>query len=463
MTEASARERERSANGWFGAPQEGQVPARAAPGGGAAATGGAELSAGSRWLRRIARVLRDALLAVAIMAMVPIGLVSITQGYIWGMNFGNTRARLAQVEPTRAFAPLRNAAVTPMQAGLALAALAPSDAFGTFIPLRSVRERAVRPWSDAKLAAGMFASAPVNQIWYGPHSQSILEAAAQGLSARELAYLKTVATAPLWARYDLIARAPAVDILGGRFQLPYPDDALLYNVPVMKFAATKELAHAGVSRAAYYLAIGQRAEAEAALRSIIGFGFALIDNGTFAMDGLIGRVIVGIGRDALGRFYTLTGDPRAAALVALAPPPEGSGRASQPSSNRPTVEFMRERLLQAAQNPALPRTLRYESLYQLSLSSCTNARELVFGMGSDVRQAYESAARDLARYPSERAILDLALQTIDRVPANPMWNDMPKGDVVVRLLVGASTVAGVVLDNPRMPFCTRAVTSGVFR
>jgi hypothetical protein len=308
-----------------------------------------------------------------------------------------------------------------------------------------------------ELAPDMFATTRRGS-WSGPGSDKILEAAAKGLSAKELGYLKTVASAPLWAQYDLIARAPAVDMLGGRFQLPYPDQALIYNLQLMKYAATKELAYAGVSRAAYHLAVGERAEAEAALRSIVGFGFAILDNGSFAMDGLIGRVIVEIGSDALGRFYVLTGDPRAAAVEAAKPTSVGATRISR-TSNLPTVAFQRQRLLASALDPAYPRTLRYESLYQLSLSSCTNVREMVFGMGSDVKQAYDIARRDLARFPSERAALDLALQTTDRLRSV----DAPSGSVVARLLVGASTVAGVVLDNPRMPVCTRIITEGFFR
>src|SRR5450759_5940407 len=115
-------------------------------------------------------------------------------------------------------------------------------------------------------------------------------------------------------------------------------------MPILRVAATKELAYAGVSRAAYYLALGQRAEAEAALKSIIGFGFAIIDNGTFAIDGLIGRVIVGIGRDALERFYTLTGNLRAAAVVAARIPPMGNGPV-MPRTNTPKVDLLRERLI----------------------------------------------------------------------------------------------------------------------
>jgi len=459
VTETRARERERKADQWFGAPREGQVPVRAAAGGSATPGRADEPRPAARWLRRIGRVLRDAAIAVAILAMVPIGLVSVSKGSVWQTSgFSNVRLKLMQGELSRTFAPSRDAAITPMQAGLALAALhpaAPRPSPSAF-PERPVSERARRPWDGVSLPADMFKTArPVS--WGGPNNLSILEAAAKGLSARELAYLKIVATAPLWAPYDLIARAPAVDIIGGRFQLPFPKDAWVAEMPIMRFAGTKELAYAGVSRAAYYLAVGQRAEAEAALKSIIGFGFAIIDNGTFTIDGLIGRVIVGIGRDALERFYTLTGDPRAAAVVAARAPEVGNGPV-MPSSNTPTVEFLRDRLIRSAENTAGPRTIRYDALHRLSLSSCTNVRELVFGTGSDVKQAFDRASRDLARYPSERAILDLTLHTTE-LPGTALTNaGIPTGGVVAQLLVGASTVAGTVLDNPRMPFCARVIT-----
>jgi hypothetical protein len=463
VTETRARERERKADQWFGAPREGQVPVRAAAGGSATPGGADEARPVARWLRRIGRVLRDAVIAVAILAMVPIGLVSVSKGSVWqNSGFSNTRLKLSQGELSRPFAPSRDAAITPMQAGLALAALQPASSrpSPSVFPERPISARAVRPWDGVPLSADMFTTArPVS--WGGPNNLSILEAAAKGLSAKELAYLKTVATAPLWAQYDLIARAPAVDIIGGRFQLPFPRDAWVAEMPIMRFAGTKELAYAGVSRAAYYLAVGQRAEAEEALKSVIGFGFAIIDNGTFAIDGIIGRVLVGIGRDALERFYTLTGDSRAAAVVAARPPEVGNGP-TMPRSNTPTAAFIRERLLNFAGNPAEPRTLRYEALNQLSLASCTNVRELVFGTGSDVKQAFDLASRDLARFPSERSLLDVALRTTE-LPSTAITRlGIPTGGVVARLLVDASTVAGSVLDNPRMPFCARVIT-GSFR
>src|SRR5450759_2901390 len=72
VTETRARERERKADAWFGAPREGQVPVRAAAGGSATPGRADEPRPAARWLRRIGRVLRDAVIAVAILAMVPI-------------------------------------------------------------------------------------------------------------------------------------------------------------------------------------------------------------------------------------------------------------------------------------------------------------------------------------------------------------------------------------------------------
>lgn len=457
VTETRARERERAAAGWFGAPQEGQVPVRAATGGSATAGREDDLPAGSRWLRRIGRVLRDAIIGVAILAMVPIGLVSLSNGAIWGNNayLSNTRIRLRQFNPVRPFAVAKDARVSAAEAGHALAALQPEPApdYSNSFVLRPVGDRATMPWKDVTLAPDMFPAARANS-WNGPNSSNVLETVANGVSPAELAFLKTVATAPLWQQFDLVARAPAVDILGGRFVLPFPENALASQLPLMRYAATKELAYAGVSRAAYHLAVGERPEAEAVLKSVIGFGFAIADNGTYAIEGLIGNVIVGIGRDALERYYTLTGDPRATVLVGLRPGSVVLPR-SLGASNRPTVDFLRERLIQTAENPAEPRPVRFEALKNLSVSSCTNVRELVFGPRPEVSEAYERARRDLARFPSERALVDLVQQATSR---NLDGLGVQNSDAVIRVLVGASTIAGVVLDNPRMSFCTRVLT-----
>ena len=455
MGEARVGERERVAGEWFGAPLEGQVPVRASGGGTAAARDGAEPSTPSRWLRRIGRVLRDAAIVVAICAMVPIGLTTFVGPRILGVGVNvmeNTRAKLANGELARHLAPAKDPSITPMQAGEALAALQPAPTGTQYFVLRPVARRTERPWNDAKLSSDMFDGGR-NSSWVGPNYQKVFDDLARGLTPAELGYLKMVATAPAWNEFDRVARAPAVDVIGGRFQLPFSDGAQAFNLPIMKFGATKEMAYAGVSRAAYYLATGRRAEAEAALRNIIGFGFAIVDNGTSALDGLIGRVIVGIGRDGLERYFRATNDPRLADVVAA----QGVQQKDAPPSawKYTGVKPAHDASLQLVADATVPRTIRLAVLQRLALSSCSNPAELIFGTSSDIKDAYKRAGTELARFPSERALLDMALSTTER----PLEGQV-KLDVIGRVVVGSATIASVVLRNPRMAFCTRVFAGG---
>jgi hypothetical protein len=250
-----------------------------------------------------------------------------------------------------------------------------------------------------------------------------------------------------------------MDMIGGEFQLPFLPEARAADIPTARYGATKEMAYAAVSRAAYHLAIDQRDSAEAVLRSIVSFGFSLTDNGTHLMDQIVGRSVVEIGRDGLERFYMITRDPRAAAVRAARPdaqpapvlPPE-----PHPYSSSTTVEQMRRELLERAANPLELRGARYQSLRLLSESSCTNVRELLFGPRVDVRDAFERAKSDLARYPSERELINLIERTSK--PAFPLEPQL--SSPVRRFLMGTSTIAGAVFHNDRLAACTAIATEG---
>jgi hypothetical protein len=448
--------RHRTAHAWFGASSEGNVPARPADSSGGVTGEPIQPPAGTRWLRRVGRILRDAILMAGILAMVPVTTVLLTssQFLFWRTSaiYGDMSGRLWQVNLVRPFAVAKDPRITPMQAGEALAHLLPlSGPDQSAFPLRSPAELTVRPWDRVVISADMFTGIRDPNRWHGPDADKILRAAADGLSPQEMAFLKTVATAPLWPSYDLVARARTVDMPGGRFLLPYPEHVIAQQLPFVGLTAAKNLAFAGVSRAAYHLALGQRLEAEAALQSVIGMGFMQIDNGTNPIDGLVGSAVVAIGLQGLSRFYGITHDPRAT-LVWKADRTMFRPPGARTTSTAESVDAVRAALLLASQDAAVPRVIRYEALEDLSFSSCTNVRELVFGTGADITRAYDVAARDLVRYPSERLLLDMALHTTDRsFPAQR------RGNAAVRVLVGAATVAGFVFDNPRLPFCTRAI------
>ncbi len=397
----------------------------------------------------VARILRDAFIAVALMATVPIGIVAFNGNRVWQGGFAaNTTARVNQSEAARPLALPRDPSITPLAAGLAFNALQPAPKPGEY-PDFPVIEPVVRPartWEKATLTPGMFASAQPD-MYHGPSTRTILEAVAKGFTPAEMAYLRTLATAPVWQDFDRVARAPAVDILGGRLRTPFLTHADRYNLPISNYKAIKELAFAAVSRAAYHMAIGQRDSAETVLRSIVSFGFALVDNGTSVLDELIGTIIVGNGRDALGRFYTITHDPRAGSPAVAPLPrldPRGGTRAAVLN-----VDAERARLIALAGNPSARPGERYETLHALSVSSCTNVRELLFGPRAEVLRAFDDARRTLAHSPAERSLVDL----IER-PLNVVPQVSPSYDPIGALAVSSASVAGAVFHNPRMASCT---------
>jgi hypothetical protein len=274
--------------------------------------------------------------------------------------------------------------------------------------------------------------------------------AAKGLNAQELAYLRTVAESPVWNDFDRVATAPAVDVLGGLYQLPFRSEASSLSMPLLKFANTKDLALAGELRAAYYLATGQEARAELALRSIVSFGFVLVDNGTNELDALIGRMIMNIGRDGLEQFYAATGGAPASLADALK-------RVSMPAytrekTNLPSSE-LHARLIRDAADAGLARGVRYASLQGLSFSTCGTVRGMLFGMDSKTHDAFQKARVTLARFPSEQAYIDMMEDSPNRVP------DTQVKSAPARVMMGAAMVAATVLQNPRVEACTRLALS----
>ncbi|MEO8336232.1 MAG: hypothetical protein ABI664_14735 [bacterium] len=435
---------EAGAAGVFDARAEAALPVRVAEG---TRVASGQSRAKRSWLGIGLRIVRDAAVAVAFMTLVPVAIVGFNGANTWGRgNFGNNiRAKLALLDVYRPLMLPRDPSINPMQAGVAFNALQPwadARAFTLIEP----KEKPAHSWETAVLTEDMFVNGTMNFGWHGPSSSVILERAAKGFTPKEAAYLRALATAPVWRDFDLVARAPAVDIIGGSFKLPFPADAHLDQMPT-SYKATRELAYASVSRAAYHLSIGQRDSAEAALLSIISFGYAMIDNGNTAMDEMVGNIIVAIGRDGLGRFYVLTNDPRAGSAM-LTPP----AKVQNSPDGRRSIDQMRKLLIAETANPKEHLGIRYEALRLLSAASCTNVKELMFGNGSDVDAAIQGARANLARYPSERALVDLVTQL-----RQPRVEEL-KYDPIQALAVSSATVAGAVLGNPRLAACTRIVT-----
>jgi hypothetical protein len=444
----------------WGGPRE--AHSLTTPGGGAVPSAGSESSATPRagWMRTAGRFVRNAAIGMLLLTAVPFVVASTSGDALWS-EYRGTRDKLAEAERLRPFMSPRDPAITPMQAGVAFRVLeSPQEKTGSRaseFPLRDVAAPAERVWEreltptmfNGMMAPGFQGSSTVRFI---RTSAQLISRSHDTFSAEELAYLRAVAESPVWRDFDRVASAPQVDMIGGKFVLPFRDDAFALGMPTMRYADTKLLANAGVMRAAYYAATGQPERAEAALRAVVSFGFAMIDNGNTLLDALIGRAVVDIGHYGLLQWYELSHDARAAALAAPFP----KAQRTRGSIGRPEidVEAVRARLLADATNPRAPRTLRLESLRQLSFSTCGSARGMLFGQSADVDAAFDDARKTLARYPSERAFIDLLYEAPARVPEGIIARSLSD-----RLIVGAATVTGMLLDNPRVASCTRILRS----
>jgi hypothetical protein len=393
---------------------------------------------------------RDAVIAAAVMAAVPIGLVVARGDDLSRMLYtasSNTDARVRSAEAMRSFRVSPDASITPMEAGLALNRLQRGHVTMNGYAFVDPGPRPVAPWREMSIGPDLFPTAQPD-FYRGPSSRSILEAAANGLNARETEYLRTLATVRIWRDFDLVARAPAVDIIGGQFKIPFNPRARREQRPIVLFRDVKEMAYASVARAAYHVAIGQRDSAEAVLRSIVSFGFTFVDNGSTTMDALIGTVIIGIGRDALQRLYVIEHDPRATA-AALAPSDRNAARSSSaPARDAMSSGEARHRLLARVDDPTLPLGERFDAVSRLPVLACTNPRELLFGPRADVRDLLARAPSTVARFPSERALIELDTRPLVITSAFPTPG--PIGSVATSM----ATVAGIVMDNPRLAQCT---------
>lgn len=399
----------------------------------------------------------SALAAVLLVPLIVVGAIGPSLWLIMQPKFTNTQKKAVLAEITRPYVLPKDSTITPLEAGRAFYALAEGGSRRS-LPF----EHPAPPWTnppwDEPMPEGLFPTArPV--AYQGPDPTRILAAAARGFTRAETAYLERFVRWPMWREFRTVARAPAMDYLGARFAIPFPPGLSPYGIPIPLFAGTKALAYAATAKAAYYLSRGRRDSAETALRETISFGFALHDNASNLMESLIGVVMVGIGRSGLIQYYAIAGNPAGArlkarfdsVLVALEDP---TGLRVEGADDRPAANPLeaREMLVTSAANPRAIRSLRWESVLILASAPCTNLQELVFGPAPDARAAFERARTELARYPSEGALLDMIVTSPERTGFQ--YNV----GVGRRALGVAAALAGKVLHNRWLPGCAASLT-----
>lgn len=228
-------------------------------------------------------------------------------------------------------------------------------------------------------------------------------------SDQEQAALRQAATHPAHAEFELLARTERVDVVGGRWRLPFPDSTTFQDL-WPRFPAFRTAGLAGVAKAAVELSDGRAAEAEATLRELISVGFLLIDEGPTMLDNLMGVVLANMGGDALEAYYRRTGQDVLADELEWA---RGSALSAARRARAGLIPEDIHSLLQGipdlVETEDALRGLRWEYFATFNtLAPCINLHKMVFGP-DETYEAWRQRVRDtLVRMDGERQLFELA-------------------------------------------------------
>jgi hypothetical protein len=239
----------------------------------------------------------------------------------------------------------------------------------------------------------------------------------------------------------VVARAGAVDILGGLFEEP------LGRLPLLEGGQgiTRDYGTASYSRAAWHLSEGRKDSAETVLRLMISFGAVIEASAMQRFDAnSAGRMVVD-GYAALQVLYEVTGDPRAEAMRRELQ----SVGASVPRVRRmiPAAEA-HEAYLRAVADPAMLPADRLYSAQLLRYSSCASVRGIVAGGDDRVAAALDQLRKEIVRFPSQDQYFDLVVNT----PQDYRFALRPGA----RMFVETGDFMATIYFNPQFRTCTMA-------
>jgi hypothetical protein len=398
-----------------------------------------------RW-RLLRRVVLNVLAAAAVLVAVPSATLQMANVFPLGGNMSSAMARVSDVDAVRWMRTVPDPSVSPAEAGTALHALFPVTSSTAF------RARPTSPpaWPSAQFTALLFADVRTPS-WWGPDASRIITRVSGPLSAEEYAFLETMARLPVWSLVDRAAGAAQADVLGGRFDMSLAADANVLNMPVPRFGDVRALAQASVTRAAYYVARKDYAQAELVLRNAASVGLLLVDDSPFIIDALMGRAMLGIVADGLAQLYTLTGNAEGLASLRGFQERARSRNGARSKVSAPAVNLhaARTKMLQDIANTSLPRSARFEQLLLLQWSTCGAPLELLTGSSPVVDAAFAAARQTLASTEAERAYLD----GVRRLTDGAAWKT--GGAEPLGMVAAAAQVVSAVTGRPQFAVCTR--------
>ena len=305
-------------------------------------------------------------------------------------------------EVLRRFTVEKDPSVSPAAAGAALQNIAFVGISGPAEPMeRAPGTPYVEGWFPTPDFPDAFSESVASELMSRPLSE---------FSEQERAALIQAATHPAHAEFHLLARAEIVDVVSGRWTLPFPDSMTFQELPWPRFQAFRTAGLAQVAKATVEVSNGQRADAEHTLTELISTGFLLIEQGPTLLDNLIGVELTRMGADGLEGYYVRIGQPDRAESLAWAR--EGALAAAKKARAGLIPQDARA-LLQGVpdlvENENALRGLRWEYFATFNmLAPCINLQKMVFGIDDDYDEWRRRAERSIVRVPGEQELFDLA-------------------------------------------------------
>jgi hypothetical protein len=371
------------------------------------------------------------------------------------------RARIARIELVRALSVPVDSSIDPQDAGVALHRLARirtawQAARGDTIALgaQELPFEELPPWPDFRQADSIFPEArPRNPVV--PEYEYVIPTVLRRrtLTDAERRVLRDAAEHPAWPLVERVARAPAVDGLGGWYALPFSSNAVSWRRSGPGFIG-RGIAEGGVLRAAWFLHVGQPDSAIYTLRLVLSLNRSLLPAiSTQALSD------IAYARDGIIAIQEAAGRPEGARLRARSDSLDRVLAADTVVASVPQDPLERRRYyLDAIADTTVPPGRRWLAARTFASSPCTNARELIFGFDRTSDSALTLAMRVLPRFPADSAFVALLRTDIERLTLEDveLRRRLP---FRARALQAAADFSGKVLGNPRISRCVAVVRS----
>lgn len=349
-----------------------------------------------------------ALAALFVVGFVPTMTISITTAIgpilaeIAVPSFQPVQEAAGGAEALRRYQLVQDPSINPTDAGEALQNLAfVGDAPGPEPTERRPVTTYEQPWF------------PEPDYFPDPFSEDVaadlLSRPFEAFSPDEQAALRQAAGHPAQEEFELLARAELVDVVSGRWTLPFPDSTTFQDL-WPRFAELRTAGLARVAKAAVEISDGQSEEAEATLRELISTGFLLIDQGPTLLDNLMGVVLANMGGDALEAYYRRRGQPlladelewaRTAAL--------GAAQKARAGLIPEDIHSLLQGIPDLVEAENALRGLRWEYFSTFNtLAPCINLHKMVFGPDATYDEWRERVRDTLVRVRGERELFELA-------------------------------------------------------